>query len=126
MAFLPFRAFYLWYTNHYLGTQREQRLDGSQSGTGLQHSKLTVEILERVLGEPVMTAVLATKEAEVRVPTTSELHPPYNINGMTDALRELVGTETSSGRLQVRTRPHVGGWAACGVMMWNRGVRYWD
>ncbi|CAM9348040.1 unnamed protein product [Ectocarpus fasciculatus] len=71
------------------------------SGTGLQHSKLTVEILERVLGEPVMTAVLATKEAEVRVPATSELHPPYNINGMTDALRELVGTETSSGRLQV-------------------------
>ncbi|CAM9710034.1 unnamed protein product, partial [Ectocarpus sp. 8 AP-2014] len=34
------------------------------SGTGRQHSKLTVEILERALGEPVRTAVIATKEAE--------------------------------------------------------------
>ncbi|CAM9722871.1 unnamed protein product [Ectocarpus sp. 13 AM-2016] len=71
------------------------------SGTGLQQSKLTVEILERALGEPVMAAVVAAKKAEARVPANSELHPPYNLNGMTEALRELVGTETSSGRLQV-------------------------
>ncbi|CAN0232276.1 unnamed protein product, partial [Ectocarpus sp. 12 AP-2014] len=71
------------------------------SSTGLQQSKLTVEILERALGETVMTAVVAAKKAEARVPANSELHSPYNLNGMTDALRELVGTETSSGRLQV-------------------------
>lgn len=84
-----------------------KRLDGSQSDTGLQQSKLTVEILERALGEPVMTAVVAAKEAEARVPAKSELYPPHNLNGMTDALRELVGTATSSGRLQVRRR-HIG------------------
>lgn len=76
-------------------------MDGTQSGTGLQHSKLTVDILERVLGEPVMTAVVAAKEAEARAPAKSEVHPPSNLSGMTDALRDLVGTETSSGRLQV-------------------------
>ncbi|CAN0195702.1 unnamed protein product [Ectocarpus sp. 6 AP-2014] len=71
------------------------------SGTGRQHSKLTVEILERALGEPVMTAVVATKEAEARVTAKSELRPPYDLNRMTDTLHELVGIETSSGRLQV-------------------------
>ncbi|CAM9634010.1 unnamed protein product [Ectocarpus sp. 4 AP-2014] len=68
------------------------------SATGLLHSKLTVNILERAPDEPVMTAVVAT---EARVPSKSELHPPYNVNRMTDTLREPIGTETSSGRLQV-------------------------
>eukprot|EP00903_Cladosiphon_okamuranus_P012613 g11801.t1 len=74
-------------------------LDDSDSG--LKHCKLSREILEEALGEPVLAAVAAANAAAAGT-ESSEPHPSYFIRGVTsDAHRDLVGTATTGGKLQV-------------------------
>ncbi|CAM9752714.1 unnamed protein product, partial [Hapterophycus canaliculatus] len=65
------------------------------SGGGLQHCKLSKEILENACGESVMASVAAANAA--KEPDPSKNSP----SRMTDALRELVGTESVGGKLRV-------------------------
>lgn len=66
----------------------------------MKHGKLSREILEKALGEPVLAAVATAKAAAART-ANSEFFP--SSGGTSDAVRDLAGTETTGGKLQVRT-----------------------
>lgn len=63
------------------------------------HSKLTKDILRKALGSQVMKSIATMRTSPLGV---SNLETAVNITvGARVALRELVGTEDTGGRLQV-------------------------
>lgn len=63
------------------------------------HSKLTKDIMRKALGSQVMKSIATTRTSALGV---SNLDTAVNISvGARVALRELVGTEDTGGKLQV-------------------------
>lgn len=70
-----------------------------QSGSGLQHTKLSKAILKRAIGPEVMRAVASLKASGVEI--AEQEGSADSRHGSSSALNNLIGTETSGGALQV-------------------------
>lgn len=86
--------------NIFTSSNNNHKNNNEKSGSGLQHSKLNKDILQKAMGPQVMKSIGAATVTAVGV---ANLESAANIaDGTRSALRELVGTNSVGGRLQAR------------------------